>query len=359
MSDTLSREDPGEGERRSAHDASTAAQAPQEPQEPPAAPPARRGRRLAVVLVVAAVAAGAGAAAAAVGLATGGQSATHIRRVTVAGLTGTGGSAQAVAAAGETILLVGDRGSHPAAATGDTRASGLIMLLRIGPGGHGAAAVSIPPTAQAPVPGMGMADLQNALTRGSRSLLVRTVTRLTGVAVNHYAVLDFSRVAQLVDAIGGVAVTMPKAASSGRVHFHAGVNHLAGAAAVAYARAPSLTAQGRVLREQSLLQAITRAVARRHLLATPGAGVPAVSALATAMTVDSSFSQADLDFLASHLRVLGSSSGSFVTAPSNVIGGKLYLDPAGGAQLWQAVQSGSVAAFAARYPAVRTPATAP
>ena len=64
--------------------------------------------------------------------------------------------------------------------------------------------MTIPADLEVPVPGIGMEPLWNALQAGGPSQLVQSVTQLTGVTINHYARIDFSHIAALVNAIGGV-----------------------------------------------------------------------------------------------------------------------------------------------------------
>ena len=71
--------------------------------------------------------------------------------------------------------------------------------------------------------------------------------------------------------------------------FHAGVNHLNGITAVYYVRNPSLTAEARVLRQQSLLRAILDKIASEHLLTNPVTLYRVVHALVAMLTVDSNF----------------------------------------------------------------------
>ena len=116
---------------------------------------------------------------------------------------------------------------------------------------------------------------------GGGSLLVQTVEQLTHVQINHYARIDFTDVANLLNAIGGVDVTLPqetvakvnvtlpKETVTKEYTFHAGVNHLNGITAVYYVRQPSLTAEGRVLRQQSLIRAILDKISSQHLLTNP------------------------------------------------------------------------------------------
>ena len=41
--------------------------------------------------------------------------------------------------------------------------------------------------------------------------MVKTVTKVTGIPINHYARIDFSHITNLVNAIGGLDVTIPTA----------------------------------------------------------------------------------------------------------------------------------------------------
>ena len=92
--------------------------------------------------------------------------------------------------------------------------------------------------------------------------------------INHYARIDFTHVDRVVNAMGGVNVTLPDATSSFGHVFHVGVNHLNGIDALAYARQPSLSQEGRVLRQQSLMRAVIRKIEFQHLLYQPADHVP-------------------------------------------------------------------------------------
>ncbi len=67
-----------------------------------------------------------------------------------------------------------------------------------------------PPQSIVRVPGHGRTELQNALKFGGPDLLVRTVENLTHVQINHYARIDFAHVDRVVNAMGGVDVTLPR-----------------------------------------------------------------------------------------------------------------------------------------------------
>lgn len=226
--------------------------------------------------------------------------------------------------------------------------SGLIMLLRINAGHRAGGAVSIPPQTEVNVPGKGEMPLLNVMRVGGPSLLTETVRSLTGVPINHYARVDFGDVASMVDAVGGVSVTVPEATESLGYFFRKGVNQLNGAEALAYARQPSLTETGRVLRQQSLMRAILTKVANEHLLTRPMTMSHLLRALTTLLTLDSTFTNSQVIRLATQLGGVSSREITYVTAPTE--------NPVESRALWTAVDSDSIASFARQHPDTVTPA---
>jgi LCP family protein required for cell wall assembly len=269
--------------------------------------------------------------------------------------------AQDVPSGGMTILLtdaqVGPTGLTPAQASGQASdQAGLIMLLHINAGDKAGGAVSIPPQTMVKVPGRGEMQIQYVVAVGGPSLLVETVKNLTGVAINHYARIDFTHVASMVDAEGGVSVTLPQATESFGHLFHAGVNQVNGVEALEYARDPSLTETGRVLRQQSLTRTILDKLGSKHLLTSPLTMNRVLNALKGMLTVDSSFTNSQVESLATDLGNLTGGAGTFVTAPTRVTHGSVVLKSAESSDLWSAINSGSIAAFAKKYPGTVTPA---
>ncbi len=307
----------------------------------------RRGLRIALISVASVLVLIAAVAAA--GFALVNHLAGNVRRIPVsfAKLE----SARRTAGHSTTVLLTSDD------TPGVNERGGLIMLLHINAGETSGAVVSIPPNTVVPTPGHGRTALWNSLQFGGPTLLVRTVEQVTGVPISHYARLDLSAVPSVVDAVGGVEVTLPQTTTSFGHTFPAGVNHLTGSTALLYARQPSLSEEGRVLRQQSLIRAILRKIAADDLLSRPLTAYRVTSALTSALTVDSNFTNAGLESLAVHLRALGSGAGTFVTAPTHrSASGQVVLDHQQSSQLWAAIAQDSVTDFAARYPATATPA---
>jgi LCP family protein required for cell wall assembly len=248
-----------------------------------------------------------------------------------------------------TVLITGED-----TASSGWRRSGLVMLLHVNAGHAVGGVVSIPPDAVVPVPGHGREQLWDALDAGGPRLLVQTIEQLTHVTIENYARIDFAHASGVVDAVGGVNVKLPKQASSFGRTFFAGVNHLDGAAALAYVRQPSLTQEERILRQQSLIRAVMRKLGKEHLRAHPVTMFRALSALTQMLTVDSNFGNSRLESLADQLRSLGSKARTFVTAPTYVSGGHVFLKPAKSDRLWRAIRHGAIAAFAARFPSTVT-----
>jgi LCP family protein required for cell wall assembly len=319
----------------------------------------RRGLRIALVSLTSVLALA--AAVAVGGVLVLNHLASSIRRVPVTfaklavadrPLGGPGGQSMTVLI---TAAGIGPTGGSVASSGG----SGLIMLLHINANQQAGGVVSIPPQAVVAVPGYGTTQIQNVLGLGGPSLLVQTVEQLTHVQIEHYARIDFSHVASMVDAVGGVDVVLPAATTSFGHLFSAGSNHLDGLTALYYARQPSLTEEGRVLRQQSLIRAELRKIANDHLLVSPLTMIHVLAALTAMLTVDSNFTNSELAALASQLRGLGSSAGTFVTAPAHTFAGQVFLDGPISGQLWRAIQQDSIAAFARHYPFTVTPEEVP
>ena len=275
------------------------------------------------------------------------------------------GSAVLTAAKGSmTILLTGsDSVTAAPSGTGAGRKqqpSGLIAIVHLNAGRHSGAVVSIPPETVVPVPGHGTTQIENALVLGGPALLIRTVQNLTSVRIDHYAVVDFQDLTNVVNALGGVNVNLPQRAPSYYgVSFRQGVNHLNGIAALAYVRQGSISEDQRVGRQQNLLRAILQKIAGQNLLGNPFRAYGIVHAFTGALSVDSNFSNGQLMSLATSARSFQAGSGTFVTVPvrsAGTLGGQIAasLVAAPSAKLWQAIRTDSVAAFARQNPATVT-----
>jgi LCP family protein required for cell wall assembly len=237
--------------------------------------------------------------------------------------------------------------------------SNLVMLLHIDADGQHGGAVAIPQDTVVNVPGSGARSLSYALKKGGPSLLVHTISQVTGIAINHYAQVDFNHITKLVNAIGGVDVTITRASRSFGHTFKVGVNHLTGVTSIYYAREPSLSNQDRMLRQANFVRAVLVKIADDHLVTNPVTMVRVLNSITSMLTVDSNMSNSEIESLARNFGHFGGSAATFVVAPTHTVNGNLVLNAPVAGQLWTAVKQSSIAAFAQRHPATVTPTSAP
>jgi LCP family protein required for cell wall assembly len=212
--------------------------------------------------------------------------------------------------------------------------------------------VAIPPGTRITVAGHGEQRLDAAQALGGPALQVTAVEALTDVHIDHYAILDFGRIAGPVDELGGIDVGLTAATSSGSTAFVAGLNHLTGAQTLAYLRQPGLSDATRVARQQ----AVMRGILYRSIQTVPGGPVGfyhLVDSLAGAVSVDDTLTNNDLRGLGFELRTMRPGLSVFLTAPAGAPGadGSTALDATRAGALWQAVRTDSVGAYGQQNPA--------
>ena len=157
------------------------------------------------------------------------------------------------------------------------RHSDSIMLVRSDPKHHRIAYLSIPRDMVVSIPGVGTAKINAAMQSGGPALAIRTVHDLTGLPINHVVVVNFSDFRDLIDALGGVTIDVPKRIVSDRFdcpfsasrcrnwqgwRFAKGPQHMDGQRALIYSRVrvnrldPGETDFTRQARQQAVTQAV-------------------------------------------------------------------------------------------------------
>ena len=130
-----------------------------------------------------------------------------------------------------TFLIVGTDSRSPEPTTGTdgigvkpgSARSDVIMLASVAADRKSAAVVSIPRDSWVPIPGRGQNKINAAYAFGGPSLLTQTVENLTGVRVNHFAIVDFAGFQALVDSVGGIDVQVRQTTSDRGVTFRQGI----------------------------------------------------------------------------------------------------------------------------------------
>jgi LCP family protein required for cell wall assembly len=181
-----------------------------------------------------------------------------------------------------TILMLGTDNSNLASRAGDMH-SDSIMLLRTDPSHHRLYYLSIPRDLQVPIPGHGTQKINAAFQIGGPELAIRTIHDFTGLPINHVIVVNFGDFKDLIDALGGVDVNVPRPIRSNRFdcpyatqarcekwqgwRFAKGLQHMNGERALIYSRIrenmldPAETDVTRGARQQAVIDAVTSKLA--------------------------------------------------------------------------------------------------
>jgi LCP family protein required for cell wall assembly len=236
--------------------------------------------------------------------------------------------------------------------------TGLIELLHLNANRQGGAVISFPANLVVDVPGHGAMRLGEVLTVGGPSLMIETIENLTDVRIEHYSKMDYSGLPQIVGSMGGVKVDVPYPTRSFGFSFHAGINRITSANALAYVRQVAVSQVTRTALQENLFRAIMHKIANeRYFMATDWR---VLNAVVRAVAVDSDLSNSQLEQLALSLGHLTSSSGVSIDVPT--VGSPdagfnqpVFLDRGLARKLWRAVRDDSVAQLAQRYPSLVTP----
>ncbi len=84
-----------------------------------------------------------------------------------------------------------------------------LMVLRLDPATGTCNGLAIPRDSLAELPGYGETKINHALMLGGIPYEELVVELYTGIDIDHYALIDFTGFEDLVDAVGGVTITVP------------------------------------------------------------------------------------------------------------------------------------------------------
>ena len=204
-----------------------------------------------------------------------------------------------------TTLVIGtDGGSAPG--RGDARRSDSLLLIRTDPSKHRLTYLSIPRDLRVDIPGFGAGKINSANQFGGPALTLATVRNLTGLPIHHVVVVDFDGFKDLIDALGGIEVNVPKPILSNRFdcpyppkrcaswegwRFGKGKQHMDGRRALVYSRIrtnqldPSDSDISRTSRQQAVADAVGDEIASLGtFLRLPFVGDSLAAPLATDMS---------------------------------------------------------------------------
>ena len=235
-----------------------------------------------------------------------------------------------------------------------------LMLVHLNGDRQQVYVVSIPRDSWVPIPGNGhpqYAKINAAHAYGGPALTVRTVEQLTGVRIDHFAVIDFAGFMALTNTLGGVTLTIPRDSydSARDRHWEAGLVHLSGRDTLAYVRQRHGLPNGdisRTHRQQQFLRAVLGKLLSEASLANPLQLMDLIPALTKSVTVDASLSNGDLRGLALDLRDIRLDDVTFLTTPVARFGREggqsvVYLE--NDQKLWKAFRQETLGRYLDKY----------
>ena len=208
-----------------------------------------------------------------------------------------------------------------------------MMLLHVPADGSRASFVSFPRDSYVQIPGHGWDKLNAAYADGYSStstklpeedrkaagqqLLVRTISQLTGLQIDHFASVDLLGFFNLANVVGGVEVNLCKAVSDSYsgARFPAGAQTISGADALKFVRQRHGLPRGdldRVVRQQVFLAGVARKMLSEKVLLDPTKQQQLVKAVAGSLTVDQNL---DLVSLGQQMQSVTAGAVNFRTMP--------------------------------------------
>ncbi|MFK0195742.1 LCP family protein [Kitasatospora sp. NPDC090308] len=242
---------------------------------------------------------------------------------------------------------------HTGSAEG--KRSDSMMILHIGDNGN--TLMSIPRDSWVQIPahqdtsGSGKTvpaatrKINAAFAAGGGRLLVQTVETSMDLRIDHYAEIGFAGFVGLVDAVGGVEMTIdqPVKDKDSGLDLQAGTQTLNGKQALAFVRQRHQMADqdlGRMRNQQKFLGALAKQAASPTTLLNPFTFYPLVSAGLDTVIVDDDAGLSDLGSMFLAMKGVTGGEGRTITVP---IGNADYHTPTGeSAVKWDAAKSKAV-----------------
>ncbi|MFI7483538.1 LCP family protein [Kocuria sp. M1R5S2] len=221
---------------------------------------------------------------------------------------------------GTTVLVMGEDHQGGAGERADA-----IMLLHVPEDGGAVYVMSIPRDLWVEIPGVGQAKINSAIDAGGVPLMVDTVEGLFDTRVDQVAQVDFEGFENIVDAVGGVTIDVPKDFVSWQkdMLFTAGPMHMDGATALEFVRERRSFEMGdlkRVENQRLFLEAVLDKLISKDVLSDPGRIRQMVSELAPHLEVSEGLDAGWVAGLAPELAGVGARDVDSFTVPHEGIG---------------------------------------
>ncbi|OON80582.1 LCP family protein [Streptomyces tsukubensis] len=213
---------------------------------------------------------------------------------------------------GQNLLILGSdsrSGDNANLDTGDVSGarSDTALMVHIPEGRSRATAVSIPRDTLVTRPGCTTSEgeelpsakrvmFNSVYSLGGPACVVKTVETLSGIRMDHYMEIDFAGFQGLVDALGGVSITLDKPINDtkGGLHLDAGTHHLDGTQSLRLVRTRygygDGSDLGRIGLQQKFMLAVLAEIKKQGVLNSPAKLYKIASSATESLTTDSGLS---------------------------------------------------------------------
>jgi LCP family protein required for cell wall assembly len=229
---------------------------------------------------------------------------------------------------GQTFLMVGSdsregltQQDRKRLGTGSTagRRTDTIMIVYVPPGGR-PALISVPRDSYLPIPQHGSSKINAAYAFGGPKLLVQTLERNTGLRVDGYVEIGFGGFVNIIDALGGIEMCLPKAIKDHDSHINLpkGCQTLDGTTALGYVRMRKADPRGdlgRVERQREMVAAVAKKAASPATVLNPVRYWTLCNASTQALTLDEDTSALQTARLGLAMRRIAGGNGLTLTVP--------------------------------------------
>lgn len=259
---------------------------------------------------------------------------------------------------GQTYLLVGSDsrdGLSPeerkrlGTGSAEGQRTDTMMLLYVPPGGR-PAMISIPRDSYVAVPGNGKNKINAAYAIGGPKLLTATVEHNTGLRVDHYVEIGFGGFVDVIDALDGIDMCVPKDIKDKNSHLDLkkGCQTFDGVTALGYVRMRYADPEGdlgRVKRQRQMVSAVAKKAATPMTVINPVRYWNLNKAIAGAVRLGETTSTGDMPRLGLAASKLSGDDALALTIPigdniSTPAGAALSWDEEGCAEMFDAIKRG-------------------
>lgn len=241
--------------------------------------------------------------------------------------------------------------------------SDTIMLLHISGDRESAYVVSIPRDTYTTIydekgQPAGKHKINAAFSLYGPAAYVSTIEHLTGVRMDHLAIIDWDGFKALTDALGGVRIYIPETVSAGGgLTWSKGYHYMYGEEALRYVRTRHGLAGGdfdRIRRQQNFIRSLMSDLLQQGTLTNLSKLSSVLDAVTQNLTVDRDWSSGDLRSLALSLRGLRTADVTFLSAPlaedwNRYVEGEgdvVLLDERQSSDLWESLGDDTVGTYA-------------